>query len=181
MIADMLTVSCSNIVPPPASTGPSLASLALRPLRLPTVPAGSTCPTSTGRSASSFSPFGSGFATDKGMVFALFGGPSASEAQLPLGDPQLGWHGGKVLFFSGPRYEGPAVIRGRRLDGSNPLAFGSPSSPMQLDLTSTNSDTSGGHGWRDWPSRVLAESPGCYGFQVDGASFSEVIVFQALA
>jgi hypothetical protein len=34
-------------------------------------------------------------------------------------------------------------------------------------------------GWREWPSYIYVPAPGCFGYQVDGTSFSEVIVFEA--
>ena len=33
-------------------------------------------------------------------------------------------------------------------------------------------------GWRLWSGYARLRSPGCYGFQVDGTTFSEVIIFR---
>jgi hypothetical protein len=35
-------------------------------------------------------------------------------------------------------------------------------------------------GWRNFPSHTRLRTPGCYGYQVDGRTFSIVIVFQAV-
>jgi hypothetical protein len=32
-------------------------------------------------------------------------------------------------------------------------------------------------GWRNMPSYTRVRAPGCYGYQIDGTSFSRVIVF----
>jgi hypothetical protein len=34
-------------------------------------------------------------------------------------------------------------------------------------------------GWRLWSGYARLRSPGCYGLQVDGSTFSEVIIFRA--
>jgi len=34
-------------------------------------------------------------------------------------------------------------------------------------------------GWREWPSYTYVPAVGCFAYQVDGTSFSEVIVFEA--
>ena len=34
-------------------------------------------------------------------------------------------------------------------------------------------------GWRLWPGYARLRRPGCYGLQVDGTTFSEVIIFRA--
>jgi hypothetical protein len=35
----------------------------------------------------------------------------------------------------------------------------------------------GTSGWSSWLGRLTAGAPGCYGIQVDGTSFTSVIVF----
>jgi hypothetical protein len=36
-------------------------------------------------------------------------------------------------------------------------------------------------GWREFPYSTFVKSPGCYAWQVEGATFSEVIVVRMLA
>ena len=36
-------------------------------------------------------------------------------------------------------------------------------------------------GWASWVTSTRVREPGCYAYQVDGTSFSEVIVFEAVA
>jgi hypothetical protein len=37
-----------------------------------------------------------------------------------------------------------------------------------------------GSPWANWPSYTRIQTAGCYAYQVDGLTFSEVIVFQAV-
>jgi hypothetical protein len=38
----------------------------------------------------------------------------------------------------------------------------------------------GTKGWRQWPGGTYVHSFGCYAWQIDGTSFSTVIVFKAV-
>jgi hypothetical protein len=81
------------------------------------------------------------------------------------------WFGNKVLWmFDRSAYRGRVLIRGRQVDGMNELRFELgrlPPREMRLDsLTARPSYT-----------RVLA--PGCYAYQVDGKTFTSLIVFEA--
>ena len=38
-----------------------------------------------------------------------------------------------------------------------------------------------GQGWREAPGGLWVTTPGCYAWQVDGLTFSEVIMVQAVA
>lgn len=89
-----------------------------------------------------------------------------------------GWYVLKTLWFATPEYKGPILIRGRQLDGENPLAFGE--GPQLLDPQLARGKTlNGGHGFRTWPGGTWVRAPGCYGWQVDGRNFSRTIVFRA--
>ncbi len=90
----------------------------------------------------------------------------------------------KVLWVSAPAYQGPVLIRGARLDGSGVVQFATggsaPTSEFKL-LEPGASSPGEGAGWREWPSYTEVPQPGCYAYQVDGTSFSAVIVFEAAA
>jgi hypothetical protein len=89
-----------------------------------------------------------------------------------------GWLQIKTLWFSRPSYQGPALIRGRQLDGANPILFGE--SPSLTDPFLTAGPTANGeHGFREWPGATWLRAPGCYVWQVDGVDFSYSIVFEA--
>lgn len=80
------------------------------------------------------------------------------------------------------------LIRGRRLDGAGPLGFdvpryrrgvyqGSFSGELRIKPSDTVAWKGQPRGSRGIPSRVLIEAPGCYGVQIDGATFSRTVVF----
>jgi hypothetical protein len=87
---------------------------------------------------------------------------------------QLAWYPGVVsMLLVSPGYDGPALGRGRRLDQIGGFPFTSSTGRLILPQA---------HEPKQW--RMLGSSldqsvaPGCYGLQVDGADFSDVIVFQ---
>jgi hypothetical protein len=78
------------------------------------------------------------------------------------------------LWAFAPRYQGPLLIRGRRLDTVGGVRFvlgGPPIAEMRVPPTAS------GRRWRYLPSIALFAAEGCYGFQIDGRGFSEKIVF----
>jgi hypothetical protein len=81
------------------------------------------------------------------------------------------WAGQKVLWFVHPRYSGPVLVRGRRLDGAGLVRFGRGVVPArELRLPAGTSEQ---------PSFTRLRSLGCYAYQIDGVGFSRVIVFRA--
>jgi hypothetical protein len=163
----------------PTATAPAgsdeWSALRRRPLNLPTVAPGSSCPTSGGKSVS----------PDFGI--ALGDGPLYPVSFYPDGTyyyagatQEGGWYLLKVLWISSPDYSGPALVRGKQIDGPNELRFGEGPNPQtELRLNTANSNNRTGTGWRDWPGYTRLRAPGCYAYQVDGNNFSRVIVFKA--
>ncbi len=107
----------------------------------------------------------------------------------PVGSPQLAltpfigsqWLGGRVQWMAAQSYGGPILIRGRRLGGAGAVGFGEGHVPYdELELLSSGTGappvTGGG---RSWLTYTRVQSAGCYAYQVDGTSFSSVIVFAA--
>lgn len=165
------------------------AELAERPLRLPDVPLGATCP----RTAEQVQPPHTALAWGPGPVYPVFGTkgilsyvPGEPDGEYAHGGGFRGtqWGGNKVLWLSEPDYLGPALIRGRQLDGPDEVRFDGGADPPRALLFPegatgvTSSGTS--EGWRDRPSYVRVRRPGCYAFQIDGHGFSEVVVFEAI-
>lgn len=154
-----------------------------RPLHFPSLRAGETCPTSLGRPMSN--PVGFGIAVGNGPVRAIL----ATAGNLRMGDADLdgngvtGWREIKTLWVAQPSYQGPVVIRAERLDGLTPVVLGGsgalPSNAASIIIPPgpTVNDASG---WRTAPSGTWAKSAGCYAWQVDGLTFSDVIVTRAL-
>ena len=129
-----------------------------RPLRLPGLGPGGACPVSTGRGP--VSTVGSANIRLQGFIGSA-------------------WRGGRVTWRSSPRYGGPVLIRGRQVGGSEVVGFGEGHVPYdQLQLLDAAQGMARGPA-REWPSFTRVRAPGCYAYQVDGTSFSYVIVFRA--
>jgi hypothetical protein len=149
-----------------------------RPLRIPHIPAGSSCPLTqiVHRSGQSIS-LGAGPAYPVGLGRTrtlLFLYPvQRSQTWYPSR-----WSGNKVLWTIAPRYGGRLLIRGRQLDGPNLLRFEDGAEPLR-ELRLPPGGPTSVSGYRDIPSFTRVRAPGCYAWQVDGTTFSRVIVFRA--
>jgi hypothetical protein len=167
-----------------ASAGWSWRSLH-RPLHVPRIAPGTRCPVSKKTYASI------------GDVARLLPGPGPAYPDAGGGNATLeffwpplpsqadfygsGWSGNKVLWWVDTTYAGPVLIRGRQLDGPHLLRFdtGAPP-PAEIRIAPKRHAAPNRIGSaRDRPSYTRVESPGCYGYQIDGVGFSRVIVFGA--
>lgn len=110
-----------------------------------------------------------------------------SPRELPAG---VGFHGvsgsqwleAEVTWTAVGGYTGPVLIRGGML-GSGGLGFGTGAVPydeLQLLDAGQGAPRVTGDG-RAWITYTRIRSGGCYAYQVDGAGFSEVVVFRAVA
>ena len=152
-----------------------------RPLHLPKLAAGSKCPVShvdrrvAWKRINIFGGAGLGL----GPVYA--GIPNAF--LMASRDEQYGgpWFGDKVFWYVQPSYRGPALLRGRRLDGPQKMGFNGGKLPEpELRIAPHQSVSWSGQpaGSRGVPSGVRVLVPGCYGVQIDGTSFSRIVVFR---
>ncbi len=134
--------SSSPTSPPTSPTLPSdTAILLARPLKLPAVPSGSTCPVTpiAGRKLGVSDPRGSG-------PFYL-GGP------MPRG--AFAWN--KTVWVLVDGASGPVLFRGSRVDGAGSLQFsGSPAEPSDKGLT----PSSGGGASATFYDRVIDQGAG---------------------
>jgi hypothetical protein len=142
-----------------------------RRLRIPTIAPGDACPRSpAGRVYKDF-----GIALGRGPAYPV---PFADGTYHFDSAPSAGgWLFAKVLWIVRPGYRGPLLIRGRQLDGTNWLGFeygAHPFADLQIPPV-----TGGFRGWRDTATYTRLRGPGCYGYQIDGTTFSRVIVFSA--
>lgn len=88
------------------------------------------------------------------------------------------WSGARVTWFASSAYTGPILIRGREVGGPHAVGFGLGNVPYdQLQVKDSAGPASGGT--RQWPTFSRVRGAGCYAYQVDGTSFSDVIVFRA--
>lgn len=157
----------------PSSAPPVTAqSLLRRPFTLP-ARLGSPCQVSSAQEAASFSPFGRLQAIGRGPIYAVMSSsPHAMEVS----------HGtAKVMWISAPSYQGDVVVRGASLPDEIPLIF---STGQHLELRTDNALDQLGQpyrsttpSWRAWPTTVDLPRSGCYGFQVDTAVGSTVMIF----
>ena len=180
--ADESSAVCA--APGPGSPGPGQipAQLRARPLQLRELKSGQACPALPGHPVST-AGFG-GTALGNGPVRVLIAGAgdlSHGSIDLLVSDTP-GWRGTKTLWFSSPAYQGPWIVRGVRLDGQAQIRvnsgsegpFAYPAGPLVVPPGGTPNETA--DGYREAPSGTFVTAPGCYGWQVDGQTFTEIIV-----
>lgn len=157
-----------------------------RPLHLPRVAPGAPCPVSAidpridwtsthifGRSGIGRGPVYPGLGSSAGRLTAT---PDVQSGRA------AGWASGKVFWYVRPSYRGRALIRGRRLDGPGRLGFERagrlPARELRIERGGSPASWEGQPpGSRGIPSGVAVQAPGCYGVQIDGRTFSRVVVF----
>lgn len=180
MIAALLLAALTLIEPLGASETP-WAKLH-RPLQLPRLAPGAPCPISRIDRHIDWVrvKFPGSPGTGRGPVYPGLGSSGGRLTATP--DVQYGgpWAGGKVFWYVRPSYRGRALIRGHRLDGPQSLGFNGrrlPAPELRIERGITVSWDGQPPGSRGVPSSVRVRSPGCYGVQIDGATFSRVVIF----
>jgi hypothetical protein len=151
-----------------------------RPLHFPST-TGTRCPATPGRYVTT-PDFGS-WTLGSGRVQVAINNPGdLRHGKVHMAtDGAAGWHGIKTHFFSVPGYQGPFLVRARRLDHPGPIRIG-PSPAHRGPLVVPSGPTpNGSRGWREVPYFAFVKAPGCYGWQIDGRRFSEVVVARVLA
>jgi hypothetical protein len=171
--APTVRVDAGGNVLPPVTDEAMWKELAARSLQLPKVASGSECPITptTQLSSATGALAGSGPVYAAGNVIAY--GARMSDGIFPA----------KVLWVAAPDYPGPALIRGRQLDGPGGVFFSNSRNVTELrfDLDTRVRAGASDQGWRYLPSTVNVEGPGCYGLQIDGPGWTSMIVMRALA
>ena len=159
-----------------------------RPLHIRHIEAGAPCPVAP-KSGPLPAAFSGTAAFGPGPVYpGFFSGPAGPEAVVHFtypptaGNANAGslWSGQKVPWLRAPRYRGPVLIRGRQLDGPYHLRFGLARIPPTELRISGWGRAADAPGWGFLASTTRLRAPGCYGYQIDGLTFSRVIVFQAV-
>jgi hypothetical protein len=184
MLAELLAAALAAY-PPPSTQGlrrgtdpsrgvPALPARLRRPLHLPRLSPGSPCPVSERRDLSSdFAP-----GLGPGPVHPVGFDEQSTLHYRGTAFPRP-WTGQKILWVANPAYRGPILIRGHQLGGRWWVGFdgggGQPYAEMRLFKATANP----GDEWRQFPSYTRVRGPGCYAYQVDGTTFSRVIVFRA--
>jgi hypothetical protein len=167
-----------------AVEGASLASAASssvasgaphRPLHLPHFRPGKRCPITPSQVAR-WGTDGLQTLTGRGPVYLI--GDGTISIALSARD-SLGWYGQKTPWAIRRSYDGPLLVRGARIGrrGQVRFAYGYGDHLRELHW-----DAGADQGLPPDPSfRFLASAtlfrlPGCYAFQIDGTSFSKIVV-----
>ena len=182
------TASVATTVATPTSA--STSDLANKPLHLPSVGAGAACPVSQIRSG--VVP-GRQYALGNGPVYLVVSNPTPTIQYTVapfIGDTTSTLGGSRSIWAINSNYQGTVLIRGQQLGGNNPLRFNGGldqvnsnsqgTEPILNDLR-LNGQQGQNSSWSSFVTFTRLQAPGCYGIQVDGQNFSEVIVFQASA
>ena len=155
-----------------------------RPLHLPRLAKGKACPIGKAQPAARL---GHGFsrhlpAVGRGPVYPLTVG-GAPAGTLSVGPGAGFWRGQKTPWIAARSYRGPVLIRGGRIDGSGAMRFAFTTGQRLPELRLPHDRATGTqpNGWRAWPSLTLVRALGCYAYQIDGATFSRIIVIRATA
>jgi len=106
-----------------------------------------------------------------------------------------GWWSMKTAWWIDPKETSEVLIRARRLDTPGPIVMAN-GVPAGTTIESIGGDVDGFsdgnlllaardtlnviNGWRNYPGATAIRTGGCYGFQVDGKTFSYTIVFKAV-
>lgn len=146
-----------------SSVNPSGTALESRPLHLPSIPTTAPCPVSPETNLPT-----------RGVEVNGMPVPEYGFGRGPVYlSGQLAWFAGVFgMLVVSPTYSGPALARGHRLDESGGFPFTSPAGKLVIP------EAKGTKGWRILGSSINQKvAPGCYGVQVDGSNFSDVIVF----
>jgi hypothetical protein len=93
-----------------------------------------------------------------------------------------GWRGQKTPWLVSRSYRGPLLIRGRHLNGSAGVRFALGYGDHRVRLFWPRIPRKNVvAGYFGLPSSVLVRQPGCYGFQIDGSTFTEHIVVRVVS
>jgi hypothetical protein len=155
-----------------------------RPLEIPRLAAGKPCPVSRVDASVPFRRFGIAPGLGSGPAYPV--GFQARDSSLALAPPRnfgsRRWGGQKVMWFVHQRYRGPVLVRGLRLDRAYRVRFDQGNVPrreLRIGSEETVSWPGQPRGSRGKPSYTRLRGPGCYGYQIDGTTFSRVVVFRA--
>ncbi|MBO0838668.1 MAG: hypothetical protein J2P28_24570 [Actinobacteria bacterium] len=169
-------LACGSVGRPPAAT--QSRDPLTHPLRMPVVDPGASCPASPQVTVPAQSV---GYAFGRSPVY-LSG--------------QLRWYAGRqvALILVDSTYSGPLLVRARRLDGKGTATLSNAevssagklgptipqASPASGGVELQVSQASSPGTWQTWQGNLTISQPGCYGLQLDGTTFSTVVVFDVL-
>jgi hypothetical protein len=161
----------------PSGTPDPLTLLQQRSLHLPALAPGEACVAAPGKQVSP----DLGPALGKGPIY-LVGYGTHGIISIFNGNEDGGWYYLKTLWAAPPDFHGLFLLRGRQIDGAGEVRFSRDVTANPAPQAEFSSEQAGGtlSGWLPWINYVRVRALGCYGVQVDGLSFSEVIRFQVV-
>jgi hypothetical protein len=157
-----------------------------RPLQLPKLALGEACPVTAVDTALDWSgTYGIAPGVGQGPVYPVGLASGVLHIAPAKAFRSRSWGGQKVLWFALPTYTGPVLVRGARIDGKGTVRFGQDPVPAkELLISGSQTAIPGGvtppKDARYRPSMTRVQGPGCYAFQIDGRTFSRVVVFRAV-
>lgn len=166
----------SDVCTTPGPTG-SIPKALSRPLRFPAIAASRRCPRSPGHFVST--PDFAAVALGHGPVRIAVdnaGDLRHGEVNLPAAREFGGWYGIKTHFFSLPAYQGPFIVRAARIDSGGDVRLGASPEYRTALVVPPGPTDNGTQGWREVPYFTFVRGPGCYAWQLDGLTFSEVVI-----
>jgi hypothetical protein len=189
----LLRNTSGPVGPSPQQIALQLAQLRQRPLSLPALGPNGSCPVTPQLIKKIYLKLGpwpnqtitTVVFANRGPIYGIYG------FRAPETTGKYGYYY-RVTYLSDPVYNGLALVRGRRLDGTQRLMFSGPLAAGSAVTTDAVGDPGASTQffdelvlppgppnrsvWRQW--RVLQGVPGagCYGFQVDGPSFHDSFV-----
>jgi hypothetical protein len=172
-------VSLLSPAPVHVAAPPGAAELR-RPLHLPKLKRGARCPLSPSRL---WPPDTGQRLNGRGPAF-LVGVGHADPATINMifsYPDEKGWYGQKTPWAIRRDYEGPMLVRAARIDrrGKVRFAYGYGQHLPELYWEAgADQGLPPDPSYRFLASETLVRSRGCYAFQVDGTSFSSVIVMR---
>jgi len=92
---------------------------------------------------------------------------------------RLGWYGQKTPWAIDRSYDGPILVRGARIGRRGQVRFAYEYGDHLREIhwgTGTDQGSPPDPDFRFLASATLFRASGCYAFQVDGTSFSEIVV-----
>jgi len=170
-------VVASPVAAPTPSPSPSppvvnWTPLLARPMQLPAVSPGATCPASDVQHFDGQVKYAGG---------KISNGPNYGYGQWPAYlSGQTDWYSAGsqgVLVLTSPEYTGPVLMRVRRLDGDATVAV---DGLGQILGSGAIGIAQGGNApyWGEADGAITFSAPGCYGVQLDGNSWTSIAVIQ---
>jgi hypothetical protein len=147
-----------------------------RRLHLPHLRSGQRCPISPSRS---WMPQQNLNGRRPAYLIGVAGVPGGMVSIALSGRDSLGWYGQKTPWAISRSYDGPILVRGARIGQRGEMRFAHGYGEHLRELyweSGVDQGSPPDPDFRFLASATLLRAPGCYAFQIDGSSFSRIVV-----